>query len=112
MIKQVSKFQPTGTESFVSIVKNLYDVPTPIQSDQQSKIADLFDVPVRNTVVDGKTFSGQNDFAPETYYGKIVFAHKVIKPNAATINFGGFPPLFTNIAAAIAHHRHSMSDTT
>ena len=64
---------------------------------------------IGNTVIDGKTFSGQNDFDTDKYYGKIVFAHKVIKPNAVTIDFTGFRPLLANIVAVITHHKHRMT---
>lgn len=112
-IKQVSKVRPAGTEPFVHIVKNLYAVATPIQPNKpQSRIEDFFDAQIRSTVIDGKTFSEQNDFDTDTCYGKIVFAHKVIAPNAATIDFTGFRPLLSNIVAAITHHKQSLPRTT
>lgn len=112
-IKQVSKIRPTSVEPFVHIVKNLYAVPTPTQSsNSQSRIENFFDAQIRSTIIDGKTFSEQNDFDTGTCYGKIVFAHKVIKPNAETINFTGFRPLLSNIVAAITHHKESASRTT
>lgn len=112
-IKQVSRVRPTGAEPFVHIVKNLYAVPTPIPpSKTQSRIEDFFDAQIRGTVIDGKTFSEQNDFDTDTYYGKIVFAHKVIKPNADTIDFNGFRPLLANIVAVITHHKQQSPKTT
>jgi len=112
-IKQVSRVRPTGTEPFVHIVKNLYAVPTPIPpSKTQSRIEDFFDAQIRGTVIDGKTFSEQNDFDTDTCYGKIVFAHKVIKPNADTIDFNGFRPLLANIVAVITHHKQQSPKTT
>lgn len=109
-IKQVSKIQPTGFEPFVRIVKNLYAVATPRQSAQQeSKIEDFFDAKIKSTVVDGKRFTAQNDFDPDTYYGKIVFAHKVIKPSAEAIDFKGFRPLLSNISAAINAHKKTLT---
>jgi hypothetical protein len=87
-------------------VKNLYAVPTPIQlNQQQSKIEDFFDAQIKNSVVGGKRFTSQNDFDTDKYYGKIVFAHKVIKPSADAIDFNRFRPLLTNISAAITHHK-------
>lgn len=112
-IKQVAKIRPTGAEPFVHIAKNLYAVPTPTQSSSsKSRIEDFFDAQIRSTVIDGKTFSEQNDFDTDKFYGKIVFAHKVIKPNAETINFTGFRPLLSNIVAAITHHKESVPRTT
>jgi hypothetical protein len=111
-IKQVSKVRPTGAEPFVHIVKNLYAVPTPIQpSKPQSRIEDFFDAQIRSTVIDGKTFSEQNDFDADACYSKIVFAHKLIKPNADTIDFTGFRPLLANIVAVITHHKQQLPKT-
>lgn len=112
-IKNVSKVQPAGPEPFVHIVKNLYAVPTPLKpNEESSKIEDFFDAQIRSTVIDGKTFSERNDFDTDTCYGKIVFAHKVIKPNAGTIDFTGFRPLLSNIVASITHYKRSLPGAT
>ncbi len=112
-IKKVSNVPPIGTEPFMHIVRNLYAVPTPIEdTGKQSTIEDFFDDGIRGTVIDSKTFSQQNEFDPDTCYGKIVFAHKVIKPKAETINFKGFRPLLSNIVAAIIHHNESVPRPT
>ena len=81
-------------------------------SNSTSRIEDFFDSQIKSTVIAGKTFSEQNDFDSDKFYGKIVFAHKVIKPNVETINFTGFRPLLSNIVAAITHHKESVPRTT
>ncbi len=42
------------------------------------------------------------------HYGKKVFAHKVIRPNADKVDFSGFRPLLQNIGHAIAAHGKSL----
>lgn len=112
-INQVSKVRSADTAPFVHIVKNLYAVPTPIQpGKRESRIEDFFDAQIRSTVINGKTFNEQNDLDTDKCYSKTVFAHKVIAPNVATIDFTGFRPLLTNIVAAITHHKLSLPRTT
>ena len=53
------------------------------------------------TVLDGKTFNSKKDMNPATEYGKFVFAEKVVRLKADTINFQGFAPLLQRITAVI-----------
>jgi len=59
-------------------------------------------------VLDGKTFNPGDGFDRDKHYSKKVFAHKVVRPKADTINFSGFRPLLTNLAAAISKHKASV----
>lgn len=109
VIKEVLKVMPSRTEPFMRVVKNLYAIPTPLQAYvESSRIEDFFDARTKETVIDGKTFKEGKDFDPNKNYGKKVFAHKVIKPNADTIDFAGFRPLLKNIVDAITAHRQSL----
>jgi retron-type reverse transcriptase len=106
VIKQISKAQPTGTEPFVHVIKNMYAVPTTIPANgMASKIEDFFGDEIKATVIDGKTFNTANNFDVDKHYGKRVFAHKVVRPKAETIDFTGFRPLLTSIVAVISHHK-------
>ena len=106
----VSKEKPTGIESFVHVIKNMYAVPTPIPAiGMTSKIEDFFDDAIKATVINGKTFNDGNKFDADKHYGKKVFAHKVVRPKADAIDFTGFRPLLTNIVAAIGHHKAMMT---
>lgn len=108
-IKQISKAKPTGAESFVHVIKNMYAVPTPIPVDgAASKIEDFFGDAIKATVINGKTFNAGNNFDTDKHYGKRVFAHKVVRPKANEIDFSGFRPLLTNILAAIDHHKTTV----
>ena len=103
-IKQVRKIDPAN-KPFVHVTKNMYAVPTP---GDPSKIEDFFDATIKATRVDGKTFEVMNDFKDDQNYGKKVFAHKVVRPKAATIDFTGFRPLLTNLVATINKHKTSI----
>ena len=108
-IKSVSKVRPTGAEPFSHIIKNLYAVPTPLEGvATSSKIEDFFDAATKATVIDGKTFDPGNSIDRDKHYSKTVFAHKVVRPKAATIDFTGFRPLLTNLTAAINKHKASV----
>ena len=104
-IKNVSKVMPTGAEPFVHVIKNMYAVPTP---GTPSKIEDLFDDTIKATVVNGKTFNDGKDVKGDKHYGKMIFAHRVVRPRAGTIDFTGFRPLLTNLVAAINKHKASI----
>ena len=53
-IKKITQAKPTGAEPFVHVIKNMYAVPTP---GDPSKIEDFFDVTIKATRVNGKTFN-------------------------------------------------------
>ncbi len=104
-IKQASGSTVTGNEPFVHVIGNLYAVPTPLRNGaQESKIENFFDAAIKATTVDGKAFSDENDFDTTTHYGKKVFAHKVIRPNADSVNFDGFRLLLNNLVLTINAH--------
>lgn len=108
-MKDVAKVTATGTEQFVHLLKNLYTVATPlVGGTKQSTIEDFFDAKIKATVIDGKTFNPGKDLDPDRQYGKVVFAHKVVRPKANTIDFTGFRPLLTNLVAAINLHKASI----
>ena len=104
-IKQAGGVTVTGNEPFVHVIGNLYAVPTPLLNGaHESKIENFFDAAVKATTVDGKAFSDENDFDTTKHYGKKVFAHKVVRPNADSVNFDGFRPLLNNLVLAINAH--------
>jgi RNA-directed DNA polymerase len=70
----------------------------------ESKIDDFFDAATKATPYNGKTFHDGPGFDGTKHIGKQIFAHRVVRPNAATINFEGFKPLLDNIAAIIKTH--------
>lgn len=108
-IKNVSNIMPTGAEPFVHVIKNLYALPTPLGANATpSKIEDFFDASIKATVIGGKTFNPGDGFDRDKHYSKKVFAHKVVRPKADTIDFSGFRPLLTNLTAAINKHKAAV----
>jgi hypothetical protein len=102
---QAARKKLDATQPFEHVFRNLYLVPTPLlEGATASKIEDCFDASVKATVVAGKTFNDTNTFDAATEYGKKIFAYKVVRANADTIDFGGFGPLLTNLVSAIQSH--------
>jgi len=90
---------------FYRITRNLYLVKTPEMGPTgHSKIEDLFKASTLATTVMGKTFNPNDDIDTDKEYGKVVFAERVVAPNASKIDFSGFEPLLDRIVAVIAHH--------
>src|SRR5690349_18436155 len=82
--------------------RSLYVVPIPLPAGASAvKIEDLFDDALKKTVVEGKTIDEKKPHGDHTHYAKAVFAHRVVKAKASTIDFSKFEPLLLNISAAI-----------
>lgn len=113
-VKQVTGVKPTGTESFVHIKLNMYLVPIPTPKHKtESAIEDLFDPKLLTTKVDGKTFhASDSGFDSSIHYGKTVFAHKIVRPNADSIDFSGFSDLLTNLSEVIDDHATKFSSSS
>jgi len=104
-LKQIVKPEPKRTDRFVHAFGNLYILPTPLPSGKEkSMIEDFFDDDTKKTIISGKTFSTDENADKEKYYGKVIFAHKVIRANADSINFNGFRKILENITFAIDEH--------
>ena len=83
-----------STDLFYFLGLNLYLVKTPeIGGAHESRIEDLFDPALLKTIVDGKTFDPSKPHGAAGKYGKIVFAEKMVRPNAGTIDFSKFAGL-------------------
>lgn len=97
---------------FHHLFKNVYAVPTPLLSGATpSKIEDFFTASLKATVLAGKRFNDSNSQDSTTEYGKKVFAHMVVRPNADTVDFSGFRPLLERISTVIESYRNSQSAT-
>ena len=85
---------------------NLYLVKTPSsKSDGTSCIEDFFDNSVLSTKLDGKTFNSADKIDATKEYGKVVFAEKVVRPNAKDIDFSQFAGILDRIVAVIDHYK-------
>ncbi len=91
-----------STDPFFHITDNLYLIKTPqLQGKQMSCIEDFFDPVLLATELDGKKYNPKKDHGADGEYGKYVFAEKVVRPKAGTIDFSGFAPLLDRIVAVI-----------
>jgi RNA-directed DNA polymerase len=98
--------QPATAPSTL-VAQNLYAVPTPNPAGAtESTIEDFFDAATKAMPVAGKVFHAEGKgFDKAKHIGKQVFAHRVVRLNAGTINFDGFRPLLNNIVAVIKAHK-------
>ncbi len=109
VIANILRVKPTGTEPFTRVCKNLYAVPTPLHEGvTSSKIEDFFEARIKETIIEGKTFNEGNSLDPHKHYGKKVFAHKVIRPNADKVDFTRFRSLLQSIVQVISEHRRLL----
>lgn len=94
-----------STDAFYYLGYNLYLMKTPEPgSGNKSCIEDLFPAALLKTLIDGKTFDPNKDHEEAGKYGKVIFAKRVVIPNAATIDFSAFAPLLDRIVAVLDHH--------
>jgi len=109
-VEKLTGTKPKGTENFLHVTGNLYVVPTPISPPaKKSTIEDSFDAAVKATIVDGKKFNPANKIDAAKHYGKMVFAHKVVRERADKIDFTGFKPLLTYVVAVIDEHAKKVA---
>jgi RNA-directed DNA polymerase len=94
------------TDDFYYLGLNLYLIKTPEQvaAPHTSNMETFFDAAVLATELDGKTFDPDKEHDAPGKYGKLVFATRVIEPNANIIDFTGFAPLLDRIVAVLDHH--------
>ena len=87
--------------------RNIYAVPTPLGPDDRATcIEDLFPPEVFKEEIEGKTFNPRKRHGDnKKYYGKNIFAEKVVSTKVDTINFDAFMPLLANLELAINTHR-------
>jgi RNA-directed DNA polymerase len=87
------------------LVSNLYLVKTPVMEIRHTScIEDSFTQDVLARQVDGKPFDPKKKHGDESAYGKIVFAERVVRPNAHAIDFAGFHPLLTALSGAVTDY--------
>ncbi len=93
-------------EKFLYLFDNVYFVLLPKLSNENSTtIETYFDEKTKKTVLEGKTFNPDSKFDSNKYYGKQVFAEKVIKPNWEKINFDNFKYLIYIIQEVIDDYK-------
>ncbi len=89
---------------FFHLFENVYIIKTP--GATESCMETQFTQTLRDTKLDGvRELSLKNKWNPATHYGKMDFAHKVVRPAISTADFSGFDPLLQNIRECIADFR-------
>lgn len=105
-IKKFTHVADPKKEPFIHLFRNLYVVPTPLApGEDKSTIEDFFKKEVTDTKIGGKFFSTKKKYDDQTSYGKVIFAHAVVKPSADKIDFSQFKELLLNISSVIEAHR-------
>jgi retron-type reverse transcriptase len=101
------------TEPFYYLGENLYLVKVPEGTPPEAReIEQLFEPVVLTRKINGKPFDRKKEHGDETAYGKVVFAEKVIRPNAKSINFAGFAELLSRFELCIKHYRIKQAATS
>jgi retron-type reverse transcriptase len=105
-VGNITKTKVPDAFPFIHVVKNLYAVATP---GKPSSIEDCFTAETRALTLGDKTFNQSNKKLDNAFhYSKRVFAEEIVARRADKIDFSGFVPLLTNLAAAIRRHRESL----
>jgi RNA-directed DNA polymerase len=98
------------TNSFYHLCHNLYLIKTPeLPKGAPGCIEDLFDQSLRDTPMGGKSFDPARKRGDPRTFSKQVFAEKVIKPQAASINFDRFEMLLTRVVAVLDDYSKKTS---
>lgn len=103
ILKEITGAYADKDAAFVHAIANMYVIATPRVNKQNSKIEDFFAQKDKDRKLNGKSFDDQNDFSAEAHYGKVDFAHKVVRANADDIDFSGFDGILKNIVSVIEH---------
>lgn len=97
------------TEPFYHLGENLYLVKVPeVTPPMDRDIEDLFQPALLATILEGKPFDRKKDHGDETAYGKVIFAEKVVRANAAAIDFSNFTDLLARIEQCLTHYKTVM----
>ncbi len=105
ILKQFVRPAPSRSDPFIHVIANLYVVPTPLLAgDKHSMIEDFFDSELKTTVISGKSFHPGKNADEDVHYGKVVFAHKVVRAKADSIDFSGFRKILANLTSVIDEH--------
>ena len=106
MTKSAAKVD--GMEDFYDLGNRLFLVVVPKGRNKGDfPIEYLFTKTVLETKINNKALSLEDNFDEDKYYGKYVFAEKIVRPNEDVIDFSGFLPLLQRISAAIEFDKKS-----
>ena len=95
----------TTTNNFYYLGDNLYLIKVPEGSSRHRDMEDLFPIEWLEMKHEGKPFDRKKDHGDETAFGKVVFAEKIVRPNADKIDFSEFKSLLDRLSACIQHYK-------
>ncbi len=99
------------TDPFYALGENLYLVKVLEGPSLGSKeIEDLFQPILLDKKIDGKPFNRKQERGDDTSYGKVIFAEKVVRQNAASIDFSSFIELLSRIDQCLIHYKTVKTD--
>lgn len=102
----------TTTDPFYSLGENLYLVKVPEESPPcPNDIEDLFPPSLLAEKIDGKSFDRKKEHGDDSAYGKVIFAEKVVRSKAASIDFSGFLKLLSRVDQCLTHYKTIKADT-
>lgn len=105
-VKRITKTPVDEAAAFTHVFANLYLTLTPLANGaKESCIEDCFDDATLKITHQGKPFNPSNKKDASPHYGKTVFAHEVVRPNAKKIDFTGFSSVLDRIQGVLDHHR-------
>ncbi|SLM61299.1 hypothetical protein [Dickeya aquatica] len=94
-------------DGFTYVCENFYVVKTPLIFDmKETKIEDFFDTKTLSKKLGEKSFTTNNKFDKNLYFGKKKFAEIIVKQNHKDIDFSKFKmiiELFKNIFIDYQH---------
>lgn len=95
-----------GSQPSFHLESNLYVVPVPKVGGVDTPIERLFEQTLLDTPFEGKKFDKTNaEKDGSKFYGKKVFATKVVATHKGTVNFAGFEPLLAAVAEVIEDYK-------
>lgn len=101
------EIKPELGGAFFHVQHNLYVVKTPPTTDGGlSDIEDCFPLDILNQKLDGKSFDRKKPHGDGTSFGKQIFADRIVRPKAHTIDFSGFSPILDGIVQATDHYEN------
>jgi retron-type reverse transcriptase len=78
-----------------------------VSQKENVEIEDLFGEETRKKQIDGKMFSKDKKYGDnDLYFGKQIFASKIIRPNYQTIDFNNFRPIFDGIEKILEEYKN------
>lgn len=93
-------------DGFIYVCENLYIVKTPlIENKEETKIEDFFDSKTLSKKLGNKTFTADNKFDKELYYGKRKFAELIVKQNYKEVDFSNFKKIIDLFYSVILHYQ-------